>query len=209
LYSYKGNNNSDNLPTLNGIGISHEPSPWMGDREQFNIMPSIASSINPDPSVRALPFKHEKEIAQPDYYSVSFENGIKTEIAPSSHSAIFRITFPNDVDAGTIIFDSRRGNDYSYNFKFDTTQKVLSGYVDNKSGLSVGASQMFVYAKFNQTFTHESSNDYVIFNKSTNKDPILMNIATSYISEEQAKKNLELEVGNLSFEQLHDQATQK
>jgi putative alpha-1,2-mannosidase len=181
----------------------------MGDREQFNIMPSIASTIDPSPTARALPFKHENEIAQPDYYSVSFENGIKTEIAPASHSAIFRITFPSDQNAGTIIFDSRRGDVSSYEFKFDTSNNTLAGYVDNKSGMSAGASKMYLYAKFSQSFTNVSGNEYIIFDKSVNKEPVLMNIGSSYISEAQAQKNLSLEIGETSFEQLRNQATQK
>ncbi|MDR2369608.1 MAG: GH92 family glycosyl hydrolase [Mycoplasmataceae bacterium] len=209
LYSYKANTNSANLPTLNGIGISHEPSPWMGDREQFHIMPSIASNIDPSPSARALPFKHENEIAQPDYYAVTFENNIKTEIAPSSHSAIFRITFPDDTSIGTLIFDSRQSTDSSYSFNFDTVNRTFSGFVDNKSSMSTGASKMFIYATFNQTFTHEGTNNYISFNQPNSQNPILMNIATSYISIMQAEKSLNLEVGNQSFEQLHHQATQK
>ncbi|MEN0072601.1 MAG: discoidin domain-containing protein, partial [Propionicimonas sp.] len=41
LYAYHQSNNSDNKPTLQGIGISHEPSPWMGDREQLAVMPTL------------------------------------------------------------------------------------------------------------------------------------------------------------------------
>ena len=43
LYDYARANNDDNLPTLQALSLSHEPSPWMGDRQTFQVMPSAAS----------------------------------------------------------------------------------------------------------------------------------------------------------------------
>ena len=34
-YYYQQANNDDNNPELQGFSISHEPSPWMGDRNQL------------------------------------------------------------------------------------------------------------------------------------------------------------------------------
>jgi putative alpha-1,2-mannosidase len=179
----------------------------MGDREQFNIMPSILSAVDSTPDGRKLSFVHENEIAKPDYYSVIFDNGIKTEIAPASHSAIFRITSSGNTTS--LIFDSKNGTDAS----FDLSENgVLKGYVNNASGMSAGASKMFIYAEFSQNYTITGSGDgsvkYTTFNTTSNKT-IIMKIATSYMSEEQAHKNLQLEIinDNLSFDQLHSKAT--
>jgi putative alpha-1,2-mannosidase len=106
LYDYKKFNNSDNLPTLNGFGVSHEPAPWMHDYDQFCVMPQIGSIVNVKADERSLAYSHDNEVAQPDYYSVKFNNGIIGEIAPNDHSAIFKFTFPKDVSTGRIIFDS-------------------------------------------------------------------------------------------------------
>ena len=43
LYEYQRGNNADNLPTIQAFAASHEPSPWMGDRQTFQVMPSAAS----------------------------------------------------------------------------------------------------------------------------------------------------------------------
>src|SRR5699024_7950101 len=40
LYSYQEDNNKDNYPELQAFSLSHEPSPWMGDRQTFQVMPS-------------------------------------------------------------------------------------------------------------------------------------------------------------------------
>ncbi|MCZ9341599.1 hypothetical protein NGM37_27935, partial [Streptomyces sp. TRM76130] len=93
LYDYARRNNADNLPTLQAFSASHEPSPWMGDRQTFQVMPSAASGT-PDAGreARALPFRHENETARPYYYGVTFENGLKAEIAPTDHAAMMRFT---------------------------------------------------------------------------------------------------------------------
>jgi hypothetical protein len=64
-----------NLPCLQAFEASHEPSPWMGDRQTFQVMPSPAVGT-PDASrtARAVcPFRHANEIAKPHYYGVTFE----------------------------------------------------------------------------------------------------------------------------------------
>ena len=95
LYEYQADNNADNLPTLQAFSVSHEPSPWMGDRQTFQVMPSAAAGTpDADRSARALPFRHANEVARPHYYGVTFENGLKTEIAPTDHAAMLRFTFP-------------------------------------------------------------------------------------------------------------------
>ena len=43
LYAYQQDNNDDNLPRIEAFTASHEPSPWMGDRQTFQVMPSPAT----------------------------------------------------------------------------------------------------------------------------------------------------------------------
>ena len=69
----------------------------MGDRQTFQVMPSAAAGT-PDTgrTARALPFRHENETARPYYYGVTFENGLKAEMAPTDHAAVLRFTYPGD-----------------------------------------------------------------------------------------------------------------
>lgn len=105
IYEYASGNNDDNLPTVQAFSASHEPSPWMGDRQTFQVMPSAASGT-PDtgPDARELAFRHENETARPYYYGVRFENGVKAEMTPTDHAAMMRFTYPGD-DA-SVIFDN-------------------------------------------------------------------------------------------------------
>jgi predicted alpha-1,2-mannosidase len=213
-YSYASQNNADNLPTLQALGISHEPSPWMGDRDLFQVMPSaVTGTPDLDRTKRALPFDHADETAQPDYYGVTFKNGIKAEIAPADHSAVFRFTFPGD--SGNLLFDNV---DNKGGLTFDAAKGTLDGYTDHGSGLSTGASRMYVHAQFDQTPStatkttgqgRDNVTGYAKFDTSGNK-VVTMRIATSFISADQAKKNLDLEVPQgTSFDTVKNRAEQQ
>nr|WP_241265473.1 GH92 family glycosyl hydrolase [Streptomyces boncukensis] len=198
LYEYARRNNSENLPTLQAFSASHEPSPWMGDRQTFQVMPSAAKGT-PDASrtARALPFRHARETAKPHYYGVTFTNGLRTEIAPSDHAAMMRFTYPDD-DA-SLIFDNvdNRGG-----LTLDRERGVVSGFSDVKSGLSTGATRMFVYAEFDAPATAggrlkggggDDVTGYLRFRPGEDRT-VTMRIATSLISVDQAKANLTREI---------------
>ncbi|GAA4036257.1 GH92 family glycosyl hydrolase [Allokutzneria multivorans] len=209
LYDYHKANNAQNLPTLQAFTTSHEPSPWMGDRQTFQVFPQ-SGAPNIDRVARALPFKHENEIAKPHYYGVTFENGMRTEIAPTDHAALFRFTFTgND---SNLLFDNANNNG---GLTLDIAKGVVSGYSDVKSGLSTGATRLFVYATFDRPVSgggkltgagRDNVTGYLKFDTSSAKT-VTMRIATSLIGVEQAKKNLELEATG-SFESVRDRAQQ-
>jgi predicted alpha-1,2-mannosidase len=188
LYEYHRDNNADNLPALEAFTVSHEPSPWMGDRQTFQVMPSAAAGAPPTGrGERALAFRHANETASPHYYGVTFENGIKTEIAPTDHTALFRFTFPGS--SSSLIFDNVN-DDASLTIK----NGVVTGWSEVRSGLSNGATRMFVYASFDKPMKGSATTGrrtgYARFDAKT----VTMRIATSLISIDQARRNLQLEL---------------
>ncbi|MFI7451960.1 GH92 family glycosyl hydrolase [Nonomuraea sp. NPDC049714] len=198
LYEYHRDNNAANLPEIEAFTASHEPSPWMGDRQTFQFMPSAAEGT-PDPSraVRALPFRHEREVAQPHLYGVTFDNGLKTEIAPTDHAALARFTFPGD--SAKIVFDNVNNDG---GLTLDTSGGVVTGYSDVRSDLSTGATRMFYYAVFDRPVTgggkltgqgRDNVLGYLAFDAGQSRT-VTMRIASSLISVEQARRNLELEI---------------
>ncbi|MFG2890801.1 GH92 family glycosyl hydrolase [Streptomyces sp. NPDC048248] len=211
LYEYARKNNADNLPTLQAFSASHEPSPWMGDRQTFQVMPSAASGT-PDASrtARALPFHHANETAKPHYYGVTFDNGLKTEITPTDHAAMMRFTFPGD-DA-SLIFDNVNNKG---GLSLDTERGVVTGFSDVKSGLSTGATRLFVYGVFDAPVTKGGRLDggggkdvtgYLRFAPGADRT-VTMRIATSLIGVDQAKVNLAREIpAGASFAGVRDGA---
>ncbi|MEU9123555.1 GH92 family glycosyl hydrolase [Streptomyces sp. NPDC048506] len=212
LYEYARKNNADNLPTLQAFSASHEPSPWMGDRQTFQVMPSVAAGTpNASRTARALPFHHSREIARPHYYGVTFDNGLKAEITPADHAALMRFTFPDD--RASLIFDNV--NDKG-GLSLDTDHGIVTGYSDVRSGLSVGATRLFVYAAFDKPVTGggrlanegcgasrssgagactggKDVTGYLRFRPGADRT-VTMRIATSLISVDQARANLAREV---------------
>jgi predicted alpha-1,2-mannosidase len=204
LYEYQRANNSANLPTLQAIGISHEPSIWMGDRDQLGIMPSLSANPSGDLGARALPFSHSDEIARPDLYSVKFQNDLVTEVTPTDHGGLYRFKFPGTT--GSVIVD-RVGGSSSLKVAADGT---VSGWVDGGSGS--GVSRMFVYGAFDKTPSSVGTASggrtdarYAAFS-TTAGEVVQLRLATSFISLAQAHKNLDLEVTGKTFAQINQAA---
>ncbi|MFG2652239.1 GH92 family glycosyl hydrolase [Streptomyces sp. NPDC048436] len=211
LYDYARGNNADNLPTIQAFSASHEPSPWMGDRQTFQMMPSVDKDTpSASRTKRALPFKHEKETARPHYYGVTFENGLKAEMAPTDHAAMMKFTYPGD-DA-SVIFDnvSEKGG-----LTLDKEKGIVSGFSDVKSGLSAGASRLFVYGTFDSPVAAGGKLDgggggdvtgYLRFKPGKDRT-VNLRLATSLISLDQAKANLDSEIpSGTSFDRVKNRA---
>ncbi|CAL9628683.1 GH92 family glycosyl hydrolase [Streptomyces sp. enrichment culture] len=192
IYDYARGNNDDNLPTLQAFGASHEPSPWMGDRQTFQVMPSAASGT-PDTGrdARELAFRHENETARPYYYGVRFENGLKAEMAPTDHAAMMRFTYPGD-DA-SVVFDNVEDN---AGLTLDKENGTFTGYSDVKSNGSAGATRLFVYGEFDSKVTGGDSSGvkgHLSFDAGRDR-AVTLRIATSLLGVDQAKDNLRQEI---------------
>lgn len=210
LYSWNEKNGPDNRPRLQALSLSHQPSPWMGDRQTFQVMPSGARGTpDADRGRRALSFAHENELARPYTYRVDFDNGIRAELAPSERAAIFRFRFPKEGDAN-LLFDNvdARGG-----LRLDAATQTLRGYTDTRSGLSNGATRMFVFARFDQRWQDSGlletgrPTGYIKFAAPEGAQrEVRMRIATSLISVEQAERNLDLEIGDAGFDTVRERA---
>ncbi|MFG6461695.1 GH92 family glycosyl hydrolase [Roseateles sp. DXS20W] len=208
LYSWSERNGADNRPRLQALSLSHQPSPWMGDRQTFQVMPSMSPGLpDADRERRALSFSHDRELARPYTYRVDFDNGIRAEVAPTERAAIFRFRFPRGADAN-LLFDNvdARGG-----LTLDAATQTLQGYTDTRSGLSNGATRMFVFARFDRRWRDSGrietgrTTGYVKFD-AADDGQVQMRIATSLISVEQARRNLDLEIGAAGFETVRDRA---
>ncbi len=198
LYRWNEHNGPDNRPRLQGLALSHQPSPWMGDRQTFQVMPSADAGVPvADREKRSLSFSHDAEVARPYEYRVRFDNGIVAAVAPTDHAAVFEFAFPDGSDAN-LLFDNVDGRG---GLRLDAAGQTLSGYTDVRSGLSTGATRMFVVARFDAPWQASGTIEtgrptgYVKFAVGDSRI-VRMRIATSLISVEQAWRNLSLEVSD-------------
>ncbi|MGO1875963.1 GH92 family glycosyl hydrolase [Agrococcus casei] len=203
LYHYQQSNTAQNRPALEGIGISHEPSIWMGDRNQLAVLP--AANADPTSSLddRKLTFSHDNETARPDIYQVEFDNGITAEVTATDHGVIYRFSFVDD--ASSVLVDQLVDDS-----KLSVDGSVVSGWVDGGSGWP-GRTRMFVYGEFDsQPIAAGATNNgdrndsarYAAFDTSSDKT-VELRIATSFISQDQAAANYGFELDGVSFDQAH------
>ncbi|WP_133581380.1 GH92 family glycosyl hydrolase [Aureibacillus halotolerans] len=197
LYSYQQRNNAHNRPELQAFSLSHETSPWMGDRQTFQFMPALASEGVPmaNRTARALSFSHDNEVALPHYYQVAFDNGIEVEMTPTSYAAMVRFHFPDG--HGDVLFDNVT-NEGGLTLLAD--EQAIEAYTDVKSGLSAGATRMFIYATFDKPvvksdrLTGEDRDSVTGYVRFEHAHTVTMRISTSLLSIEQAKKNMALDL---------------
>lgn len=209
-YYYQAGNNAQNRPMLQGLGISHEPSPWMGDRNQMSVMPSITQGVPTGSATgRQLSYDHASEVARPDHYRVNFDAGITAELAPADHGGVYRFTFPDSAPTGSLVIDTVDNNG---SFSVDNATGTFTGWVDNGSGLSVGRSRMFVYGVFDRPASASGTapggrtgTRYATFPTTSDRD-VELRLSTSFISLEQAKRNHALELQGRSFSDVQGAA---
>ncbi|TDW96327.1 GH92 family glycosyl hydrolase [Dinghuibacter silviterrae] len=191
--------------SIRAFGETHQCSPWVGDYGVFSLMPVLDTSADQ----RASAFSHRNEIAQPSYYSVRLDNGIRAEIAPTERGAAMRFTFPKGHDA-FVVFD---GYIKHCHLLVSPDHRSISGWVDNGRWVPRGFRNYFVIA-FNTPFTGyaatgdtsgEGDRPVAAFLRFKPGAVVEARIASSYISPDQASVTLDREVAP-TFDATHKAA---
>lgn len=191
LYQYRENNNAENLTELQAISLSHQGYPWGGERHTWQVMPTLGEPTA-DRQARAMAFRHDDEIDKPHHYSVTGVNGLQAELAPTSRAAMMRFTFPDG--SGNLVFDNINNNG---RLVIDAAEGVVSGYT--MTGESRGFPKFF-YATFDQSVAQSGMlgdsgrPDVAGYLRFASASTVTMRVATSYISVDQARHNLDLEI---------------
>jgi len=218
--------------TIIGFIGTHQPAIWMGDYGFVSFLPS-SGEVKISPEQRAIPFKHKNEKASPYFYSIEMnrekDEKIEVEMASSTRCAIFNITFPEGDDNHIFIEASRKITEEK---EFEGFVKVLPesneivGYNSDRYSYMLGPDipnfKGYFVIQVSKPFsksgvwenrqlfdnTMELKADhlgaYVYFNTKTD-EPIQLKIATSFVSIEQARENLEHEIPDWDFQKVVQQ----
>ena len=148
VYSWSDHNDGQNRTRLQALAVSHQPSPWMGDRLVFQVMPQ-STSIAPtaDPAARSIAFDHDHELARPHHYRVELEpdgdGPTVAELIPTDHTVAIRVTFTGPT--GRFVLDNATA-DGRCDVAPDGT---ITGWTHCVPGpRAEGAGPMFVYGRF-------------------------------------------------------------
>jgi len=198
---------------IRGFKQTHQPSPWMNDYGQFSLMP-VTGTLKFKEEERKSWFSHKSEIVKPYYYSVYLADyDVTTEITPTERAARFRFTFPES-DSSYVVIDAFDKGSY---VKIIPEENKIIGYTTrNSGGVPDNFKNYFVVIfdkefEIQKTFSDSTltasleSESYhagaVIGFKTKKAEVVNAKVASSFISYEQAERNLE-EIGNNDFDEL-------
>ena len=204
--------------TICGFKQTHQPSPWINDYGQFSLMP-VRGRDAIDETLRRSWFSHQSEEARPYYYSVYLaDHDVVAEIAPTDRAAVLRFTFPESDDSGVVIDAFDRGS----HVEVMPDNRTVVGYTTRNSGGVPENFRNWFVIRFDKPF-----NGFRVFNGKTELkgfeaegehalaavyfatrrgEQVTARVASSFISEEQAVRNLETEVGDADFEAVKARA---
>lgn len=112
--------------TIRGFQQAHQCSSWSNDYAVFSFMP-VTGKLALHEDERAAGFSHANETARPDYYKVTFDNGITTEMAPTERGAHLRFTFPKRQNSYLVL----DGYTKMSMVKIIPEERKIIGYVSN------------------------------------------------------------------------------
>ena len=200
---------------IRGFKQTHQPSPWMNDYGMFSLMP-ITGEATFDEEKRASWFSHKAEIAKPYYYRVYLADyDITTEIAPTERAAMFRFTFPQE-EMSYVVLDAYDRGSY---VQIQPEKNRIVGYTTrNSGGVTKDFKNWFIIDFGSRSFDYTSVTDSkeiftdrkelkdnhtgaIVGFRTGHRDVITARVASSFISLEQAERNLN-ELGKKSFDEI-------
>ncbi|WP_423128361.1 GH92 family glycosyl hydrolase [Gaoshiqia sp. Z1-71] len=209
VYAYGANK-------IQGFKQTHQPSPWINDYGQFSLFPGTGD-LKIKGEDRASWFSHKAETARPHYYKVYLADyDVVTEITPTERAAIFRFTFPDNEQSWVLVDAFDRG---SYVKLIPSENKIIGYTTRNSGGVPENFKNYFVVV-FDKPFVNSEvwSSGEVVSGKTELQDnhvgaaiqfktkkgeKIHARVASSFISYEQAERNLN-ELGGDSFDEVKD-----
>lgn len=191
------------------------------------VMPVFGELIC-NPNKRGSKFSHDKEISSPDYYKVFLDNyNITAEMTATARCGIIRFTFENEGEAHIVINpNSDEGEGY---IKVIPESGEITGYnpihrIYQGWGKSAGFSGHFVmkiekaivgYGVYTED---EIMADQTLIEKQINiggyisidvkkGEQVIVKIGTSFVSMDQARKNLDSEIPDFNFNLVRNNLT--
>ncbi len=191
FYDYKD-------PNITGIKLTHQTTVWGSDFAAIDLMP-LTGELIPDYTQRASPYQRANEIARPYYYRNTLDRyGITFEFSPSDRGAIFRFRYPTGV-APELVFNGDGAGTSR------VTQQGANAIIGN---ITNGGVELFFRAEFDRPIASLSTGADRVLGLQFSQGPpgsantVVMKLASSYISADQAGDNLTLELSGHTLESL-------
>ncbi len=186
------------IPSIEGIRLTHQPSPWIGDHGTFLMTPQ-SDIISDTPSGAWSGYRINESVFRPDYLKIKLlRSNCTFELAPTLRGAKIKLSYENE-NENYLSFLKVDGN-----YTYDLDSSILYGTNDYCRQGDHTEFKMHYVAKFDSDDidlkkSRRCENGIHIALK---KQQIQLEIAISYISREQALLNLT----NKDFEEVKQEA---
>ena len=179
-----------------GVRATHQPSPWAGDYGHFLISPQ-SGPLALKADERASPYEADATVMRPDYLRIHLNKyNLTTEVTASERAAIWRVHFDPAQKIGRLIFEMPG------EAQLQMEGNRVWGYSKYHGGAAAGDFHCYFEGTLDRPVTGGQTigtadtagkgTGYVEFATEDGK-PLQMRIATSFISPEQARLNLNRE----------------
>lgn len=207
--------------TINGFSHTHLSGTGCGDYGDVLLMPTVGKQqyhymgVKSQTMAYASPFSHEKEEAEPGYYSVFLDRyGVQAELTATPRAAIHRYTFPESEQAGFIL-------DLDYSLQRQTNEMMELEIV---SDTEIRGRKKTVYwafdqyisfcAKFSRPMSFKLITDSITIEdgrkvpqakvlaqfKSEQQEQVYVKVAVSAVDMDGASQNLSTEIPKWDFD---------
>jgi predicted alpha-1,2-mannosidase len=177
--------------------------------------------VSTQPKDYASNFDHDFETTTPYYYAADLQSwDIKAEVTATPTAAYYRFTLPAG-SAAHLVLSMEDGSELKVVGDSAVEGSERVGGTVAKLSESDGETREYFYAEFSKPFHHYETwqNDelsesqgqtgnhigFVADESSAGGDQVEVRVGLSYISTEQARKNLNREIAGQSFEQVKEQ----
>jgi predicted alpha-1,2-mannosidase len=168
--------------------------------ELFWLMPSSSTDAWNKPAT------YDQEIETPYYYSTRFDDSlIQTEFTPTARCGYFRFTFPSGKPI--VLLANRRDGDVSGG---DNNSVSGSENIISEGNMSPGVMHAYFYGEFSAPVKIESNGagkgKHLTVSAQDGQKVLEFRYGISFISVEQAKKNLQEQIPTWNFDKVKNSA---
>ena len=184
--------------SLEGVRLTHQPSPWIGDYGALTLLPQN-ERIFTEPDKRWSGYRPEEAVLRPDYMRLYFlRSGCELCLVPTDKGAYIRLNYGFKGDKWFSVFPEG-GN---FRAELDTENAALYGWTDQHSNDKAENFKMYFVLKFNKGDINAEST--VICDSGAHigisGEKAECRLAVSYISTEQALINLDRDTAPDGFD---------
>jgi predicted alpha-1,2-mannosidase len=193
---------------IHGFRCTHQLSPWLGDYGQAVFLP-FAGDINPEPEARAASWRPEGAELYPHSMRLRLERyQANIELVPSERCAILTADFDGQSASGLLLEVPGKTGEVAPN---PAEHVIRFQSRENQGGVPEGFATYYV-VRFQQHWESVETRDLGESRVAIVRFPlgggnrIVARIGTSFISYEQAERNLERELGEKTPDQARADA---